>query len=50
MEKIILGKIPNEVYPELENLFISLITKSGFPDVKIEKKVDFEKLYNEKFN
>ena len=50
MEKIVLGKIPNEVYPELENLFISLITKSGFPDVKIEKKVDFEKLYNEKFN
>ena len=50
MEKIILGKIPNEIYPELENLFISLITKSGFPDVKIEKKVDFEKLYNEKFN
>ena len=50
MEKIILGKIPNEVYPELENLFISLITKSGFPDVKIEKKVDFEKLYKEKFN
>ena len=50
MEKIILGKIPNEVYPELENLFISLITKSGYPDVKIEKKVDFEKLYNEKFN
>ena len=48
MEKIILGKIPNEVYPELENLFISLITKSGFPDIKIEKKVDFEKLYNEK--
>ena len=50
MEKIILGKIPNEIYPELENLFISLITKSGFPDVKIEKKVDFEKLYKEKFN
>ena len=50
MEKIILNKIPSEIYPELENLFISLITKSGFPDIKIEKKVDFEKLYNEKFN
>jgi len=50
MEKIILNKIPSEIYPELENLFISLITKSGFPNVKIERKVDFEKLYNERMN
>ena len=50
MEKIILTKIPNEIYPELEDLFISLITKSGFPDVKIERKVDFEKLYAERLN
>ena len=50
MQKIILSDIPNEVYSEVEALFISLITKSGFPDVKIEKKVDFEKLYNERFN
>ena len=50
MQKIILSEIPNEIYPELEALFISLITKSGFPDMKIEKKVDFEKLYTERFN
>ena len=50
MQKIILSDIPNEVYPEIEALFVSLITKSGFPDIKIEKKVDFEKLYNERFN
>ena len=50
MEKIILSKIPNEVYPRLEDLFISLITKSGFPNVKIERKVDFEKLYTERLN
>ena len=50
MQKIILSDIPNQVYPEIEALFISLITKSGFPDIKIEKKVDFEKLYTERFN
>ena len=50
MQKIILSDIPNEVYPEIEALFVSLITKSGFPDIKIEKKVDFEKLYTERFN
>ena len=50
MEKIVLVSIPSEIYPNLEDLFITLINKAGFPEVKIEKKVDFEKLYNEKFN
>jgi len=50
MEKIGLSDVPNEIYPRLEDLFISLVNKSGFPEVKIERKVDFEKLYKEKFN
>ena len=50
MEKIVLSDVPNEIYPRLEDLFISLVNKSGFPEVKIERKVDFEKLYKEKFN
>ena len=50
MQKIVLSDIPNEIYPRLEDLFIALINKSGFPEVKIERKVDFEKLYKEKFN
>ena len=50
IKKIILGDVPNEIYPRLEDLFITLVNKSGFPEVKIEKKVDFEKLYKEKFN
>ena len=50
MEKIVLSEVPNEIYPRLEDLFISLVNKSGFPEVKIERKVDFEKLYKEKFN
>ena len=50
MEKIILSDVPNEIYPRLEDLFISLVNKSGFPEVKIERKVDFEKLYKERLN
>ena len=50
MKKIVLSDVPNEIYPRLEDLFITLVNKSGFPEVKIEKKVDFEKLYKEKFN
>ena len=50
MQKIILSDVPNEIYPRLEDLFITLVNKSGFPEVRIERKVDFEKLYKEKFN
>ena len=50
IEKIILSDVPNEIYPRLEDLFISLVNKSGFPEVKIERKVDFEKLYKERLN
>ena len=50
MEKIVLSKIPNEIFPNMEDLFISTIKKCGFKDVNLERKVDFEKLYKEKFN
>ena len=45
MEKIILIKVPNEIYSELRKIFVSLFENSGFKDVKINKTVDFEKLY-----
>ena len=50
MEKIILIEVPTEVYPELRNIFISLFENSGFKDIKINEKVDFQKLYNSKKN
>lgn len=50
LEKIILCDIPNSVYPELEKSFLNLIHNSGHRDLKFEKKVNFEKLFNERFN
>ena len=50
LEKIILCDVQNKIYPNLEKTFLNLINNSGFPEVKFEKKIDFEKLYNEKFN
>jgi len=50
LEKIILCDVQNEIYPNLEKTFLNLLNNSGFPEVKLEKKIDFEKLYNEKFN
>ena len=50
LEKIVLCDIPNSIYPELEKSFLNLIHNSGHPNLKFEKKVDFNKLYNERFN
>ena len=50
MEKIILCEVQNIIYPDLEKSFLNLIHNSGFPNIKLEKKIDFNKLYNEKFN
>ena len=50
LEKIILCDVPNAIYPDLESLFLNLIHNSGHPGIKLEKKIDFNKLYNERFN
>jgi preprotein translocase subunit SecB len=50
MEKIILCEVQNIIYPDLEKSFLNLVHNSGFPNIKLEKKIDFNKLYNEKFN
>ena len=50
LEKIILCEVPTKIYPKLETAFLNLVNNSGHPDVKLEKKVDFEKLFNERFN
>tara|TARA_B100001057_G_scaffold99479_1_gene96316 strand:- start:922 stop:1344 length:423 start_codon:yes stop_codon:yes gene_type:complete len=50
LEKIILCDVPTAIYPNLETSFLNLIHNSGHPNIKLEKKVDFQKLYNEKFN
>ena len=48
LEKIILIKIPTEIYPSLYEIFIYLFTQAGLKDISIKKEVDFERLYNEK--
>ena len=48
MENIILIKVPTEIYSELRQIFIFLFENSGFKDIKINEKIDFEKLYKMK--
>ncbi|MDC1463588.1 protein-export chaperone SecB [Alphaproteobacteria bacterium] len=50
MEKIILCDVPNKIYPDLERIFLNLLTDSGYPGIKFEKKIDFTELYKQRAN
>ena len=50
LQKIVLCDVPKEVYPEMEKALLNLLHTSGYPEIKFEKKVDFEELYKKKFN
>tara|TARA_B100000767_G_scaffold222794_1_gene211562 strand:- start:403 stop:825 length:423 start_codon:yes stop_codon:yes gene_type:complete len=50
LEKIILCDVQNKIYPNLEKSFLSLLHNSGFPDVKLEKKINFTDLYKKRSN
>ena len=49
IEKIILVKIPSEIYPTLYETFLYIFKQAGVKNIKIEKDINFEKLYLEKF-
>ena len=50
LEKIILCDVQIQIYPDLEKSFLDLLHNSGYPGIKFEKKIDFEKLYYQRFN
>ena len=50
IEKIVLCDVQKEIYPKLEKIFTNLLSDSGFPGVKFEKKIDFEQLYSQRLN
>ena len=45
IEKIVLIKVPSQIYSELRNIFINLFENSGFKDIKINENVDFQRLF-----
>ncbi len=46
IEKIILIDVPSRIYPELRGIFVFIFENSGFKEIKINRTVDFQKLYN----
>ena len=50
LQKIILCDVQKVIYPELEKALLNLLHTSGYPNIKFEKKVDFEELYKQNFS
>ena len=50
LEKIILCDVQTEIYPNLEKSLLDLLHNSGYPEIKFEKKIDFEELYSQRLN
>ena len=50
LQKIILCDVQIEIYPDLEKSLLDLLHNSGYPGIKFEKKINFENLYNQRFN
>ena len=50
IEKVVLCDVQKEIYPKLEKIFTNLLSDSGYPGVKFEKKIDFEQLYSQRLN
>ena len=50
LEKIILCDVQNDIYSDLETSFLNLVHNSGYPGIKKKKKIDFNKLYNQRSN
>ena len=48
LEKIVLIEVPNELYTDLRKIFVTIFESSGFKDIKIGEKVDFQKLYDQR--
>ena len=50
LEKIILCDVQIKIYKDLEKSLLDLLHYSGYPKIKFDKKIDFENLYNQRFN
>ena len=50
LEKIILCDVQTKIYPDLEKTLLDLLHNSGYPGIQFQKKIDFENLYNQRFN
>ena len=50
LQKIFLRDVPNEIYPEIEKTFMDIIKLCGYPELKLEKKINFTELFEKNLN
>ena len=50
LQKIILCDVPTEIYEKIEKILLNILSDSGYPGIKFDKKINFNKLFTEKFN
>ena len=50
LQKILLCDVQNKIYPNLERTFLNLLHNSGFPEIRLDKKIDFTQLYKQRAN
>ena len=45
LRKIFLSDVPTEIYPEIEKKFFEIVKSIGYPEIKLEKKINFKELF-----
>ena len=50
IKKFILCDLQIQIYPQIEKTFVEILKLSGFPDIKLKSKIDFNKLYQQRKN
>ena len=45
LKKIFLSDVPTEMYPEIEKKFFEIVKSVGYPEIKLEKKINFKELF-----
>ena len=50
LKKILLCDVQNKISSNMQKIFLNMLHDSGYPEVKFDKKIDFNKLYEEGSN
>ena len=45
LKKIFLSDVPTEMYPEIEKKFFEIVKTIGYPEIKLEKKINFKEMF-----
>ena len=45
LKKIFLSDVPSEIYPEIEERFFEIVKSIGYPEIKLEKRINFKEMF-----